>query len=77
MGAGGVGLHGGEAEFLTRPDDSCLVRTAGSDQLLVSEFRHDLTGDDYILVVNKDFRLSRPIQLKLRDESRSVFRLRP
>ena len=68
---------GGEAEFLARPDDSCLVRTAGSEQLLVSEFRHDRTGDDYILVVNKDFRLSRPIQLKLRDESRAVFRLRP
>ena len=68
---------GGEGDFLPRPDDGCLVATAGSPNLLVGEFRHDQTGDDYLVVVNKDFRRSNPIQLKLRDESREIYRLRP
>ena len=29
------------------------------------------------MVVNKDFRQSSPIQLKLKDESRIIYRLRP
>ena len=67
----------GEGDFLPRPDDDCLVETAGSQNLLVGEFRHDQTGDDYLVVVNKDFRQSSPIQLKLKDEAREIYRLRP
>ena len=68
---------GGEAEFLPRPNEDSLVKSVGSDQLMVGEFRHDQTGDDYLVVVNKDFQRSRPIQLKLHDETREIYRLRP